>query len=659
MTAPTRVLDERGQLVAARPATASPAATTTPATTPQNTAPQVSAIERRRSSSPSHPSAAEDTAAALGSGLRWVARRRWELIPVSTAGTLSFLGEVQSGIEATAGLSAAAASGIGVAYLGLKHGHAKIAEIGAVVAAAFGTMALWSGCGLGWFPLAVTAVETGAAYLHYGPWLIDRRHARMKLQLDTVKAKGALPDAHGLQAADPGLTGSTPEETAIRKAVYALTGATPLDIPAMDVSTSGGLVALITMPSGRNTSPAQIIAKREQFAANLGLPGRVTLERGPANNQILVKVSTQDMLAGTIPWTGPSITSIKDAMVLGYDEDGAELRQSLYRNHVFIAGASDNGKSGAVNLIVCNLLNCADVDLYGIDMKAGTPELGVYRPVMKQVASTPEQARALLEWLEAEYRRRGAILGGLSAEGIPVRQWDPDLHGNAIVVVTDEMNELIEQDPDLAVLYRRLAALVRYVGIVFVSATQTPSTKVFGGDKDGSANYQVQIGLRVISPTQTNIVMGAGMHGQGWRLSDLDAPGKAMVRSRENGHPRVIKLIYTTDTDIAGQVGIWHSDIKATVDMPAITDEPWTKLLAVQRYPDGQQVGRDEWPQLWCEFQRLGSATKQELVDLGVVSSRDTVRRALAVWERHGVRHRQDGLARRYYVPAESELRSA
>lgn len=659
MTAPTRVLNEHGHLVAVRPSAAPVSMATTPmATTIEHSVPAQRPLATNSPSS-STPGLMVQGAAALGSAQRWVVRRRWELLPVAATGTLSFLGWAQASAWSTAGFSVAAAAGLGGVYLGLSHKHPKIAEICGVVTLAFGDVATWAGCGASWAALTVSTVLTGVTYWQYGPWLIDRRHARMKLQLDTVKAKGALPDAHGMQAADPGLTGSTSEETAIRKAVYALTGAAPLDVPALDVSASGGLVALVTMPSGRNTSPAQIIAKREQFATNLGLPGRVTLERGPANNQFLVKVSTQDVLAGTIPWTGPSITSIKDAMILGYDEDGVELRQSLYRNHVFIAGASDNGKSGAVNLIVCNLLNCRDVDLYGIDMKAGTPELGVYRPVMKRVASTPEEARALLEELEAEYRRRGAILGGLSAEGIPVRQWDPELHGNAIVVVTDEMNELIEQDPDLAVLYRRLAALVRYVGIVFVSATQTPSAKVFGGDKDGAANYQVQIGLRVISPTQTNVVMGAGLHGQGWRLSDLDAPGKAMVRSRENGHPRVIKLIYTTDADIAGQVGIWHSDIKATVDMPAITDEPWTKLLAVQRYPDGQQVARDEWPQLWREFERRGSATKQELVDLGVVSSRDTVRRALAVWERHGVRHRKDGLARRYYLPAEAELRSA
>lgn len=659
MTTPTRVLDERGQLVAVRPsAPASPPATKPVTTAPDRQSPGQGTMATKSPSS-SRSGLILDAVAAAGTAQRWVVRRRWELAPLAVTGCLSFLGWAQQDAWSTAGWSAAAASALGAAYLGLKHGHAKVTEITGALMLGFADVATWSGCGASFPALTATAATTGVAYWQYGPWLIERRHARMKLQLDTVKAKGVLPDAHGMQAADPGLTGSTPQETAIRKAVYALTGAAPLDVPSLESQRNGGLVALVTMPPGRNTSPAQVIAKRDQFAANLALPGRVTLERGPSNNQFLVKVSTQDMLAGTIPWEGPSITSIKQPMLLGYDEDGRELRQTLFRNHAFIAGASDNGKSGAINLIMCNLLNCRDVDPYGIDLKAGTPELGAYRPVMKKLASTPAEARALLEWIEQEYFRRGKILGGLSDDGVPVRQWDPDVHGNAIVVVTDEIAELIEHDPELAVLYRRLVALVRYVGIVFVTATQTPSAKVFGGDKDGAANYQVQIGLRVISPTQTNVVMGAGMHGLGWRLSDLDAPGKAMVRSRENGQPRVIKLIYTTDADIAGQVGFWHSDVKTTVDMPAITDEPWTKLLAVQRYPDGQQVARDEWPQLWREFERMGSATKAELVDLGVVSSRDTVRRALAVWERHGVRHRQDGMARRYYLPAEAERRSA
>lgn len=667
-----RILDANGVLVA-MPQDHVPAATTTmpanPVTMTNRRSEHNFVVASSSSPSPAAPSKrselALNCASWLGQGMRWVYRRRWELIPVSTTAALSFLGWMQDSWQFTLGFSLAAPAAGAIAYLGLKHKHEKTAEIGGAMALALADMAVWSGAGPSWLGLTAFAITTGVGYWQFGPWLVAQRHARAKLHIDTVKAKGALPDAMGLEMADPGLVGSSVEETALRKALHALTGATPLDVPAFTMLPGGGFHALVTMPPGRTTSPASIVAKQKQLAANLGLPGRLFLAQGPQSNVLDVRLVVVDSLEGTIPWQGPSIRSILEPMLLAIAEDGTEVRQTLFRNHVFVAGASDNGKSGIVNLILCNLLNCDDVDVYGIDLKAGAPELGIYEPVMKMLAKTPEQARFLLEWIEGEYRRRGQILGGLGEDGVPVRQWKPGEHGNGIVVVTDEMAELIEQDSDLAVLYRRLAALTRYVGIILVSATQTPSAKVFGGDKDGAANYQVQIGLRVISPTQTNIVMGAGMHGQGWTLSELDAPGKCMIRSRENPRPRRSKAIYTNDQDIAAAV-------RARCERYGITPpsgpgggqpQPIIHLVkdttpaggTVYRYPDGKPVGRDEWPALWQAFEAMGSATKAELQNAGIVSSRDTVRRALEVWATHGVLHRRDGLSTRYYLPGREE----
>lgn len=671
-----RVLDERGIFVARRAAVPVTATTTMTLEKRDDDEPAVTSANRIvvSSSSPASSSRLPATpawkrelalncASWLGQGFRWIGRRRWELLPVSFNGLLAFCGLMEGSWLATAGITATAAAFGGITYLGLKHKHEKTAEVGGAFALALTDMAMWSGTGASWFSVAAFATTTGVAYWHYGPWLIEKRHARMKLHIDTVKAKGALPDAMGLEMADPGLVGSSPEETALRKALHALTGATPLDVLAFTKLDGGGFHALLTMPPGRATSPAAIKAKTAQLAANLGLPGKLFVTQGPQSNVLDVRLVVVDALEGTIPWAGPSIRSVLEPMLLAYAEDGSEIRQSLHRNHVFVAGASDNGKSGIVNLIICNLLNCDDVDLYGIDLKAGAPELGIYEPVMKMLAKTPEQARFLLEWIYGEYQRRGQLLGGLGEDGVPVRQWKPGEHGNDIVVVTDEMAELIEQDADLAVLYRRLAALVRYVGIILVSATQTPSAKVFGGDKDGAANYQVQIGLRVISPTQTNIVMGAGMHGQGWTLSELDAPGKCMVRSRENPSPKRAKAVYTNDHDIA-------AEIRRRCERYGITPpsgpggglpvQPVMQLVKdqgsnVYRYPDGKPVGRDEWPKLWQVFEEMGSATKAELQQAGPFASRDTVRRALEVWSAHGVLHRREGLSTRYYLPGREE----
>ena len=656
-----RGLDENGLLTALRPTAPTPTTTITLTKRDDDDShlrrPEPAATTIAASSSPKRELAL-NCASWLGQVVRWAVRHRWELLPVGVSTTASFLGLMQPSPWATAGYSLAAAAGVGLVGLGLNHKHHRTVEGGALLALACGDIATWSGAGLSWVGLTGFAVATGIGYAHWGPWLIEQRNMRMKLHIDTVKARGALPDAMGMEMADPGLVGSSPEETALRRGLHALTGATPLDVPAFTRLDGGGFHALVAMPPGRATSPAAIIAKTAQLAANLNLPGRLFLEQGPHANLLSARLIVVDSLEGTIPWQGPSIRSILEPMLLAIAEDGAEIRQPLFRNHVFVAGASDNGKSGVINLISCNVLECDDADLYGIDLKAGAPELGIYEPVMKMLAKTPEQARFLLEWTEGEYQRRGQLLGGLGEDGVPVRQWRPGEHGNAIVVVTDEMAELIEQDPDLAVLYRRLAALVRYVGIILVSATQTPSAKVFGGDKDGAANYQVQIGLRVISPTQTNIVMGSGMHGQGWRLSELDAPGKCMIRSRENPAPKRAKAIYLTDQDIAAAVRrrCERYGITPPTGPRGGQPQPGMHLVpsaeaTVYRYPDGGVVGREEWPKLWRVFEEMGSATKAELQAAGVVSSRDTVRRALEVWTAHGVLHRREGMSTRYYLP--------
>lgn len=629
-------------------------------TTPTTTAPRViagqSVSSPSRSTRPRSSSRIWASCAAVAARAgRLVIRLRYELAPlgINTAVTSLAWCEYATGTSWGTGLAYGAgtlAAGT-LAGFSLKHKHPQLAIAGAGLTGALADIGINAMAGPSTAGLITTALATIGSYWVYVPWLTARRHERMKLHVDTVKAKGAVPAAMGLDAIDPGLTGATLEETKLRRAIHALVGVAPTDVAFAHHAT--GWSATVAMPPGRNTSAAAIINKRTQLAANLGLEGSLTLHRGASDNQFTCRFNTVDVLEGTIAWTGPSITSITQPILLAYAEDGTEILQTLHRNHVFVAGASDNGKSGVINLIALNLLNCDDVDIYGIDLKAGAPELGIYRDVLKMLATTAEQARQLLEWVFAEYLRRGELLGGLGTDGVPVRQWVPGKHGKDIVVVSDELADLIEQDPELAVLYRRLAALVRYVGIVLVSATQTPSAKVFGGDKDGAANYQVQIGLRVVSPTQTNIVMGAGMHGEGWRLSELDAPGKVMVRSRENPVPKKAKAIYANDLDIANEIARHHARLgTAPSNAQAEAPRPQMRLLKTPPpllHPDGTHV--EVQPDLYRLFLDLQPVTKEELTAAGPFASRDTVRRALDSWVQHGVQSRKEGRAERFYLP--------
>lgn len=694
-----------------KPATQSPLYTPTPLMTTTNTIPAQSSNVLRFPSSQaiSVPSSSSSSSLSssrarwstcaewLSRSRSWVSRRRYELTPAAATSTLTILGLAQDGIGTAVvyGLLAVGSGAAGV--LGLKHKNEIVTHIGAGGFIALADITTGVAAGFSWPTLTAWALSTGAGYAVYGPWLAQQRNARMKLHVDTVKAKGAvLPASMGLEAADPGLIGSSPEETALRRALHALVGATPQDIPAFTLTGDGGFVALVRMPAGKNTSPDAIIKKRQQLANNLGLPGTLDLKRGDADNELVVRLTTSDALAGTIAYSDDGRSSIKDPVRLGIDERGNPVEINLLYRHTLVAGASDWGKSGIINLIIKRLARRADVDIYGIDMKPGAVELGPWEPLMKKLARTPEEARDLIEWLGQESDRRGAILEQLSLKELsegrePIRKWIPGVHGNAIVVITDELAELIRQDAVLrerekeeraalkssrgrgeeldldeliphtpiAKQYESRLAIDRFLAISYVSATQQPSRQVFGGNTDARGNYANRISTRTGERGHAPFIFGQGCQTQGWNPETLDLPGKFLIATPELNQPRESRAEYVTDLDIATDVGHLHA---RAVNLAAFQSQPDHTTPAVPlhkpqpapeqlRYPDGTHVASDEWPDLYREFQRLGSATKDELTEVGPFASRDTVRRAIAVWEKRGVQSRREGRSTRYYLP--------
>lgn len=625
----------------------------------------------------------------------WVSRRRYEMVPVTGTSTITVLGLAQDGWLTAVGYGAFAVGSGAAGILGLKHKNPVVTHVGAAGFVALADLTTTVAAGMSWPTLTAWALSTGAAYGVYGPWLAGQRNARIKLNVDTVKARGAIPGAMGMDAADPGLIGSTVQETALRRAIHALTGATPQDIPAFTLTDGGGFVALVRMPAGKNTGPDVLIRKRAQLASNLGLPGALDLKRGDADNELVVRLTVGDALAGTIPYSDDGGTSLADPLRLGWDEHGQPVNVRILYRHTLIAGSSDWGKSGLINLIIKRLARRADVDLYGIDMKPGSVELGPWAPLMKRVATGIEEAHDLLDLLRAECDRRGQILADLSATELaagrpPVRKWIPGVHGNGIVVITDELAELIRQDENLrrheaelrkvnaraprderaeeepprqpaAAKYESLLAIARSNAIQFVSATQQPSRKVFGGNTDARGNYNNRISTRTGERGHAPFIFGQGCQSAGWRPEELDLPGKFLIATpeRPDSEPPECRAEYVRDEDIAADVGPLHARA-ARIAQPAASTPTVPQMRKVPAppplyYPDGAAVGREEWPDLYRAFLRLGDATKDELTATGPFNSRDTVRRALETWSVHGVQSRRDGRSTRYYLPTEDD----
>ena len=82
-----------------------------------------------------------------------------------------------------------------------------------------------------------------------------------------------------------------------------------------------------------------------------------------------------DPHAGSIPWPGPSVTSVTQPIDLGPFEDASPCRVLFMRRHGLFGGTTGSGKSNGLNVLMGNLVACRDVVIWAIDLKKGM-ELG-------------------------------------------------------------------------------------------------------------------------------------------------------------------------------------------------------------------------------------------------------------------------------------------
>ena len=94
-------------------------------------------------------------------------------------------------------------------------------------------------------------------------------------------------------------------------------------------------------------------------------------------------------------------------------------RVLFLRRHGLAGGATGAGKSGWLNVLMGNLAACEDVVIWAIDLKRGM-ELGPWAPCIDRLATTPEEARALLADAVAILEARAALL---AERGL--RVWEP------------------------------------------------------------------------------------------------------------------------------------------------------------------------------------------------------------------------------------------
>ncbi len=169
----------------------------------------------------------------------------------------------------------------------------------------------------------------------------------------------------------------------------------------------------------KGTTAAQAIDKLAAIESGLGLrPGSArAIPDEKRADRFTLRVIETDPHAQPIPWRAPSATSIRQPVDLGLSEDGRPVRVLILRRNVLIGGTTGAGKSGILNVILAALAACADVLIWGVDLKGGM-ELQPWTQCLARLAITPAQAIALFADAITELDQRAATHGRARQPGV-------------------------------------------------------------------------------------------------------------------------------------------------------------------------------------------------------------------------------------------------
>ena len=297
----------------------------------------------------------------------------------------------------------------------------------------------------------------------------------------------------------------------------------------------------------RGQTIADVTARIPAIESGLGtFRGAVRVYPTPDDlaNRCELRVLDTDPHADAIPWTGPSVASITEPIDLGPFEDATPCRVLFLRRHALAGGTTGSGKSGWLNVLMGNLVACPDVVIWAIDLKKGM-ELKPWLPCIGRLATTPEQATALLRDAVAILQARAELL---AVQG--QRVWVPSPDMPALVIIIDEYAELADDAPDAIKHADSIARLGRAVAVTMVAATQRPTQKAMG---QGAVRSQMdtRICFRVRERKDVDLVLGQGMLNAGWHAHTLNAPGKFLVSASEHTTPRRARAYLVTDQAVS------------------------------------------------------------------------------------------------------------
>ena len=206
-------------------------------------------------------------------------------------------------------------------------------------------------------------------------------------------------------------------------------------------------------------------------------------------------------------------------LALGKDVEGDVFMTDLAEApHLLIAGATGQGKSVGLNVIISSLIRKKSPDeLKFVLVDPKQVELSVYEkitpylakfsgassPIVTELSVAEQTLDSLIELMEQRYSllkqqgvRNIVEYNGVSRQKMPY-----------YVVIVDEYGDLVMQsrDRNIEKSICRIAQKARAVGIHMIISTQRPDTKIVTGNI--KANFPTRIAFRTTTGTDSRVIL--------------------------------------------------------------------------------------------------------------------------------------------------------
>ncbi|HHE64522.1 MAG TPA: DNA translocase FtsK, partial [Bacteroidetes bacterium] len=284
-------------------------------------------------------------------------------------------------------------------------------------------------------------------------------------------------------------------------------------------------------------------------------------------------------------------------LAIGKDVAGKSWALDLDKMpHLLVAGATNSGKSVAINCLLVSLMyrnNPDEVKFILVDPKR--VELSLYNDIpylLTPVITEVQKTINALRWVVGEMDKRYLVLADARCRNISeYNQKHPENFMPYIILVIDELADLMAvafQEVEGAIV--RLAQMARAVGIHLVLATQRPSVDVITGLI--KANITSRIAFAVASQTDSRTIIDkAG-------AEKLLGRGDMLLITPEITKPKRLQGAFVSSEEVARITAYIRKQVNEVEYIEEVTQTK--KGVSV-----GGDFGSDETDPLLTEARRL------------------------------------------------------